>query len=62
MLYLQVCWNAAVVPHQHRRLWGGVQLVQFTNMTDMNPNSTLARQSPTVRQLLLVICSAEAHV
>ena len=54
LLRLQVCWNAAVVPQQHRRLWGGVQLVKFTNMSDLNPNSSLALQSAAVRQLLMV--------
>jgi hypothetical protein len=50
----QVCWNAAIVPMQYRRLWGGVQSVQFTNMSDAAVNSSLAQQSYTVRQLLMV--------
>jgi hypothetical protein len=49
----QVCWNAAVVPMQHSRLWGGVSL-RYTNMSDASVNSSLARQSYTVQQLLKV--------
>ena len=50
----QVCWNAAVVPLRHSRLWGGVQSVRFTNTSDLGANSSLARQSYVVQRLLQV--------
>ncbi len=40
-----------MVPQQHSRLWGGVSL-RYTNMSDASVNSSLARQSYTVQQLL----------
>ena len=58
----QVCWNAGVIPIERRRLWGGVQNVKFTNMSDLGVNSSLAQQSPTVQQLLKVSQHAATHV
>ena len=58
----QVCWNAGVIPIERRRLWGGVQNVKFTNMSDLGVNSSLAQQSPTVQQLLRVSQHAATRV
>jgi len=57
----QVCWNAAVIPVERRRLWGGVQNVKFANMSDVSVNSSLAQQSYTVQELLKVsVCACDA--